>query len=42
MQTGASIAQVDIGTVKLATLLSILGSILGKTKKFFSFTQTLH
>jgi len=42
MQTGAGVAHFDIGTIKLATLLSILCSILGKTKKFFSFPQTLH
>jgi hypothetical protein len=40
MQPGAGVAQVDIGTIKLVTLLSILRSILGKTKKFFSFPQT--
>jgi len=42
MQPGTGVAQVDIRTIKLATLLSILSSILGKAKKFFSFPQTLH
>jgi hypothetical protein len=42
MQKGADVAQVDIGIIKLATLLSILSSILDKTKIFFSFPQTLH
>jgi hypothetical protein len=42
MQPGTGVAQVDIGTIKLGTLLSIPSSILVKTKKFFSFPQTLH